>query len=325
MPRYSLKTVYFIFVLISFSSPYRAYAFEGPLNARNQFPLFMHLNPLSFETARLEDSYSLSLSHSTLYVVKNSDEWSMGLDMEITELKIRARKSFFDSFELGIDLPFISFNAGFLDSPNDFYHNMMGLTKYGRENRPQNDFLYEVKRNGVTIVQGEGGSFGISDIRLSAKKSIILSDPVISLKVDIELPTGDAKKGYGNGYPGTDVSVLLDKSVGHRFMTYANAGMAFPGDLDGYEKVSMKQFIYGGIAAEMRVWKGLNLVAQLSFQGSPYPKTGVRDVDATAALLDIGARYTTLNNDTFELAFTEDPNTAGATDCTVELSYKKRF
>lgn len=312
-------------ILICSAGISTAFSFEGPLQPSNQFPLFMHLNPLSFEAAGLENSYSLSISHSTVYLVQSSNEWSVGLDMELTRLDVRIRKTFFDSFEIGADLPFLSFSPGFMDGPVNFFHRTAGFANYGREKRPDNDFLYEVRRRGVTVIKGEPGKVGLSDIRLSAKKAVISSDPVMSLKLDVELPTGDAKKGYGNGNLGSSISLLLDKQLGKRFVTYCNAGLAFPGDLEGYETINLRQFAFGGIALEMAAWKDLNLLAQISFQGSPYPETDIRAIDATAALLTLGGRYKTLNRGSFEFNFTEDPNTAGAPDFTVGLVYKNHF
>lgn len=325
MHKYILKITFFTIVLTSFAIPADVFAFEGPMQIKNQFPLFTHLNPLSFEAASLENSYSINLSHSTVHLVQNSQDWSMSLDMEWTELNIRGRKTFYDSFELGVDLPFLSFNSGFMDSPINYLHRTVGFSNYGREYRPENDFLYEVNRKGVTIIKGEQGKVGLSDIRLSAKKAIISSDPAVSLKLDIELPTGDAKKGYGSGNLGTDLSLLLDKRVGESFMTYCNLGVAFPGDLDGYETVDLKQFAFGGIALEMSALENFSLLAQFSFQESPYPETGVRPVDATATLLTFGGRYNSQGHGSYEFTFTEDPNTAGAPDFTVGLSYKKKL
>ena len=249
----------------------------------------------------------------------------MGLDMELTELDMRAKKTFFESFELGIDLPFLSFNPGFMDGPVNAFHKTFGFPDSGRSKRPENDFLYEVKRQGLIIIKGEDGGVGLSDITLSAKKAITRSDPSVSLKFDVELPTGDAKRGYGSGNLGADGSLLLDKRLGDSFMSYCNIGYAIPGNLEGYETIDMKPFSFGGIGLEMAAWKDISLLAQLTFQESPYPKTGIRAIDDYAVLLAFGGRYTTRSSGSYEFSFTEDPNTAGAPDFTVGLSYKKSY
>lgn len=312
----------FIFTIIAANT--LAYSFDGPLQARNQFPLFIHLNQPVMEKATLENSWSISLSTSTTHQVHDSKDWSMGLDLEMTGVDFRARKIIFNSLELGADIPFLSVNSGFLDAPLNNYHRAFGFRDYGRSLRPENDFLYEVKRKGATIVKGEVGSGGISDIRLSAKKTLVSHDQTVSFKMSLELPTGNAKKGYGSGNYGTDSTFMLDKKLSERLMTYSSIGIAFPGDLAGYETVEIKQFLFGGIAFEVAAGNNLNILSQLTFQESPYPKTGIREVDDIAILFTLGARYASQGG-SYEFTFSEDPDTAGAPDFSVGLSYKKSY
>jgi len=319
------KHIFLIFCLITVAAPSCAHSFEGPLETKNQFPLFTHLNSFSFEKAGLEKSFAINFAYSSVFFLKTPSDWETGLDMEVVGLNMRARKIFFDSLELGIEVPLLGFNAGCMDGAVNDYHGIFDFSSYGRNRRPKNDFLYEVKRNGVTIVKGEAGQVGLSDIRLSAKKALVSSDQVMSIKLTIELPTGDARKGFGSGNIGTDISFLLDKPLGEKYISYYNLGVAFPGDLDGYEKVNMRQFVFGGIAFEMAAWKKLNLLAQMSFQSSPYPKTGIRSVDSIVTQLTIGGRYLAENGVSYDLAFTEDMIMAGSPDFTIGMSYKQKF
>ena len=307
---------------LSFSSI--AYSFDGPLQVKNQFPLFLHINQPYLESASTETSLSMNLSHSTINLVRNSSEWSMGLDMEITELTFRFRKNIQDFIELGVDVPFLSFSSGFMDGFINSYHETFGFPDYGRSIRPTNKFLYEVRRNGVLVIKGESGKIGIGDIRLTAKKVILNNDPVISLKGDVEFPTGNAKKGYGSGSIDAGISALFEKKLSEIFKTYLNFGVIFPGDLKGYETVKLKTFAYGGAGIESAIWKNFSLLGQVLVQGSPYPKTAIPSVDRTAVTLSLGGRYSSGNN-SLEFSFTEDPNTAGAPDFTVTFSFKRRF
>lgn len=320
-----LKIVFLMICFKAVAAPSYASNFQGPMETKNQFPLLIHLNAPAFASASLENSFSADLAYSSDSLIKFSSEWEAELDMELAELNIKVRKTFYDSLELGIDLPFVSFSGGFMDPMVNDFHGTFGFSDYGRKSRPDNAFLYEVKRNGVTIVRGEPGEIGISDIRLSAKKAVISSDPAVSLKLSVELPTGDAKKGFGSGNFGTDITLLLDKKFGESIMTYYNLGIAFPGDLDGYQTVKMRSFIFGCVALEMAAWKNVNLLTQLSLQESPYPKTGIKNIDATATLLTFGGRYITKSGGSYEFTFTEDPNIAGTPDFTYGLSYKSRF
>jgi hypothetical protein len=248
----------------------------------------------------------------------------MGLDMEITELDIRFKKNIQDFIELGVDLPFVSFSSGFMDDFLKGYHDAFGFADYGRSNRPENEFLYEVRKKGVLIIKGRNGRIGIGDIKFTFKKPILKTDPAISIKGDIELPTGDVKEGYGNGSIDAGIAALIEKKLSEKFKAYGNLGIVFPGDLKGYEKVELREFIYGGTGIEAAFWKNLSLLGQLFVQGSPFPKTGISSVDRIAVLLTLGGKYYSGKN-SLEFSFTEDPNTSGAPDFSLSFSFKRKF
>jgi hypothetical protein len=316
----SLLSFLLIIAVLSASSE----AFDGPLQVKNQFPLFLHVNAPYLEPASLQDSFSASLSYSSVYLVENSSKWDIGLDMEITELNLRFRKNINNFIELGVEMPVLSFNSGFMDSFLASYHDTFGFPDYSRSNRPDNDFLYEVKRNGTVVVKGESGRIAVGDIRFTLKKPLIQGDPAISIKGGIELPTGEPETGYGNGTIDTGISLLMDKEFGEVGKTYLNFGAVFPGDLKGYERVDLKSFIWGGAAIEAALWKTVSLLGQVFIQGSPFPETGISSVDRTAVLLSLGGRYHS-GNSSFELSLTEDPNTSGAPDFTLNFSFKRIF
>lgn len=301
-----------------------ASAFEGPLLIKNQFPLFLTVNAPYLETASIENSFSASLSHSSIYLVRDSSEWSIGFDMEITELNIRFRKNIKDFIELGVDFPLLSFNSGFMDDFIDSVHDTFGFRDYGRSNRPTNEFLYEVRRKGIPVIKGESGRIGIGDIKFTLKKPILMGDPAISIRGDLELPTGDAEKGYGSGSIDGGVAVLIDKKLSEKFKAYCNLGAVFPGDLKGYETVKLRAFVYGATGIEAALWKDFSLLGQVFIQRSPLQKTDIPSVDRIAVLLSLGVRYHS-GNSSLELSLTEDPNTSGAPDFTVNFSFKQRF
>lgn len=301
-----------------------AFSFEGPLQVRNQFPLFLIVNPPYLETASYENSFSASLSHSSAFMVKNSKTWSVNIDLETTEFNLRFKKVIADYFELGIDIPLLSFNSGFMDDFLKTYHNAFGFPDYGRSSRPENQFMYEVRNNSALIIKDKTGRIGIGDIRLTAKKRVLSSDPSLSLMANVELPTGDAAKGFGSGNLDAGVAVLFDKNLSEKVRTYINLGAVFPGDLKGHDSVKLRSFLYGGAGVEAALWKNFSLLGQVMFQNSPFPKTGISTVDRISALLAIGGRYSYGKN-SIEFSFTEDPNTAGAPDFAMNVSYKRRF
>jgi hypothetical protein len=304
--------------------PVPALAFEGPLQVKNQFPIFLPINQPYLEQAYTESSFSLSLSHSSVFLIEDSTHWTAHLDLELTEINLRCRKDIPDLFEIGVDIPVLRATAGFMDRPLEWYHETFGFPDYGRSTRPQNDFLYDVKKDGMPLIEGDNDRAGFGDVRLAFKKKISGIDPVISILADVELPTGNARIGYGNGSIDSAIAVLLDKDLGSETRLYANLGAVFPGDLKAHQTVKLDNFIYAGTGLEALIWSHCSLLGQIMVQTSPFPHTGISEIDNTALILIFGARYYA-GTGRFELSLTEDPNTSGAPDFILNFSYKKRF
>lgn len=314
--------IYFAVILLCTSAS--ALAYEGPYQVKNLYPLFLHADQPYIEKAEMENSVSFSLSHSSTYTVDNSGRWMIDLDMEITEFTLRYKRIIGKLVELDLDIPVLIISNGFMDGFLEEYHDTFGFDDYGRSQRPHDEFLYEVRKDGNLVVRGKSGT-RLGDIRLAVKKSLLSSDDyTLSLKGDVELPVSEAKKGFSNGSIDAAVAVLYDKRISGRVMTYWNLGAVFPGDVKGYETVDLKNFIYGGAAIEANALKNLNLLLQLQWQSSVYPDTGVEAVDGTGFMIVLGGRYGTEKR-SMELSLTEDLNTSGAPDFIVNLTYKIRL
>jgi len=304
--------------------PTGTFAFEGPLTVKNQFPIFLPVNQPYLEPAETRSSFDVSLSHSSVYLMENSAAWTAHLDLELTELVFRYRKDISGVAEFGIDLPLLRATAGFLDGPLAWYHDTFGFPDYGRSDRPKNSFLYDVRRNGAPVVEGSNNRVGIGDVRLTVKKQVVRGDPAVSVFADVELPTGDADVGYGSGSVDAAAALLLDKSLGDKARLSANAGIVQPGELRARQAVPLRTFYYGGACVEYMATKRLGLIVQYLVQSSPYPRTDIPQIDGTGMLLVMGGRYYAKSG-SYELSLTEDPNTTGAPDFIVNISYKSKF
>jgi hypothetical protein len=313
-----------LLALLLFASPVTAVELEGAFQVKNQFPIFMYTDQPYLEPAATAGSFSVSLSHSSLFVMEDSQAWSAHLDLELTELNFRYRRIVTGGIELGVDLPFLRATAGFLDRPLDRYHRAFGFPDYNRNTRPDNDFLYEFRRNGMPVIMGENGKAGIGDVRVAAKKQLVAGDLMVSVMGTVELPTGEAKTGYGNGSVDAGVALLMDRRLGQDALWYANLGAVFPGDLKGYQTVRLRNYGYAGTGLEALAWPSLSLIGQVSVQTSPYPRTDIFQIDRTAMLLVLGGRYYAERGSS-ELSLTEDLNTSGAPDFILNLTWKMKW
>ncbi|MGC2063826.1 MAG: DUF3187 family protein [Thermodesulfovibrionales bacterium] len=318
------KKLLTVIAMLLIATSEQAHSFEGPLQVRNQFPLFMHTDAPGLESARTNDAFTAGFSYSSVYMPRQSAAWNVLLDFEMAMLDLQYRRVVGHDLELGIRVPIINFNGGFMDSFLKDFHQTLNLPDYNRSERPRNAFAYEVRKNGQLMIRGASGGAGLGDIRLSAKKMVFTGDPAVSVAAGLELPTGDAHKGYGNGSLDADLAVMADKRLSDRLMAYFNAGIVFPGDVRAEQTIRLKESFYAGGGLEYLVTPDLGLLGQAMYQTSPYPKTGIGNIDRAGILGVFGVRYTKAK-DSIEFSLTEDLNTAGANDFTLNLSYKRRF
>lgn len=296
-------------------------SFEGPFQVKNLYPVFLHADQPYLEKASVESSMTCSLSHSSTYTVDESDNWLIHLDMEITEINFRYKKVIKNSVEFGLDIPVLIIGGGFVDGFLKEYHETFGFNDYGRSQRPNNEFLYEVRRDGDVIIEGRSGT-RIGDIRVALKTPLISSDAFnVSIKGDVEIPVSSARQGFSNGSLDAGASILADRRITEKILTYWNFGVVFPGDVRGHERIDLKNFIFAGAAVEVDAGESISLVTQIQGQSSVYPETGLRAVDRDAYLIMFGGRYRKAEK-SVELSLTEDLSTSGAPDFIVNLSYK---
>jgi hypothetical protein len=310
------------FILIGTSL--KVFAFEGPLQIRNSYPIFIHADQPYLEKAAMENSMSFSLSHSSTYTVDESDNWIINLDMEITEFTFRYKRILRELVELDVDIPVLVIGGGFMDGFLEEYHDTFGFSDYGRSERPHNELLYEVRENGDLIVEGKSG-VRLGDIRISVKKPLMSSDKYhLSIKGDLEIPISNAEEGFSNGSLDAGIALLFDAAITDRIMTYWNIGAVFPGDVKGHKDLDLENFIYGGVVLEAKISGSFSLLAQLMGQSDIYPQTDISAVDDDAYMLAAGGRFSSKNR-SFDLSLTEDINTAGAPDFIINVTYKVRI
>jgi hypothetical protein len=301
-----------------------AQGFEGPLQVRNQFPLFLGIMPPYLESAGVQDSVTVGLSHSSTHLVERSPRWHISMDLEMTELDLRFKKRIGDSSEVGIDIPVIRPTGGFFDGPLEEWHALLPFGDYGRHERPKNAFLYEISHDGLPVTGGVNDRTGFGDVRLTGKRILSAATATISAMAAVELPTGDARTGYGNGSYDFLAALLAEWRWGSTWHGYANGGYIVPGDLKGYQTVPLRNVLYAGAGVEAGWGERWTVLVQTVVQQSPLPETGINHVDRPGVLFTFGGRYR-LRGGTIELSLTEDPDVAGAPDFIANMAWVTRY
>jgi hypothetical protein len=86
----------------------------------------------------------------------------------------------------------------------------------------------------------------------------------------------------------------------------------------------MRTYYYAGFGIEAAWWERFSVIVQSMVASSPYPDTGIREVDWPGVLLVFGGRYS-FGSSGLEFSLTEDPDTAGAPDFILNVTGKMNF
>ncbi|MBI5575357.1 MAG: DUF3187 family protein [Deltaproteobacteria bacterium] len=303
-----------------------SHSLEGPLAVKNSFPLVSVLDAPYPEQAGYRDSLSIGLTHSSVDFIESDGGFEFLIDAEVTELEFRYKKTVSGSFEFGVEIPLRTFGSGFLDKGIDNFHRAFGIES-GKAGESANRFFFEAKKDGQTAVRGESGGIGPGDIRVTVKRSLFSSGGfAAALMADVELPTGNAKKGYGNGSLDGKIAFLADWKAGDRIVIHANAGKVFAGDIRGYVRLPVDDYRYAALALEAALSARSSVVAQYYIQDTPLPQEGLifPSLRKKPALASLGYRYAS-ERYLYEFSVTENIKPAFAPDLMLNLTIRRNL
>ncbi len=308
---------------------------KGPLQVRNSFPpFFMFLSPLPDSPGLLQAKelrLSLALDYSSTFVHDTAGDWEVLMDMETTLADLRLEYGLADYLTLGLQVPFISMNGGFMDGFLENYHKTFGFPNYGREKRPKNKFGYQLYFQDKIWLNGRAGGFNPCDSSLSAKLKLlqaISGRPVeLSLSYHVKFPLGDPDYGYGSGEFDHGIFLLSRTRLGDfPVVLYIQPGFLFlsdPHTLGAAIEVDPSWSIFCGL--EYLYSEKLSLMAQINYFTSPFQAPGISQLHLGGLQLDFGFSYSFSDKSALEFAFCEDLSGSGAPDFNLHLRTSLRF
>jgi hypothetical protein len=306
---------------------------RGPLKARNQFPPFlMFINPLPASSGTLsknEIKFSPAIDYSSIFIDKNSGNWDVLMDMELTVIDLLMEYGITEKLTLSFQPLFIHMGDGFMDNFLETYHDKLGVSNAGRENRPKNEFGYLISYEGQTWVQGKEGGLHLADSLISAKYSLLKDSrtfPVdISLAYMLKIPFGDSKSGFGSGHVDHGLHFLSQVHL-DPVLVYLNGGYNFLSDPDtNGAAIQVDDTISLFIGFEYLYSADLSVIVQMNYFSSPFQDVEFSQFEEGGLELDFGFIYQLSPRADFEFAFGEDLATSGVPDFNLHFRVSYSF
>ena len=233
-----------------------------------------------------------------------------------------------DKLELGLEVPVLYRYQGFMNGAITATERATTGESPARAALRQSNFLFNVTRNGQTIMNGGPGAMGLGDTTLMSKYQLMIEGaamPAVSLRGAVKLPTGDQSAFFGSGSPDFGLGLAAEKLVAGRWLLYANVtGVVPTGTIAGFGL----QPTLSGLAAIEYLWsENLSITTHFDYYSSPFSGTGSPVFDQGVTESVLGFSYRVVPRFLWQVYAVENLDfiTGSAADFTVSTVLTYRF
>jgi hypothetical protein len=233
-----------------------------------------------------------------------------------------------DKLELGLEVPVLYRYEGFMNGAITAVERATTGENPARAALKSSNFLFNVTRNGQTIMGGGSGAMGLGDTSLMSKYQLLTEGeamPAVSLRGAVKLPTGDQSAFFGSGSPDFGLGLAAEKLVAGRWLLYANLTGVIPtGTIAGFGL----QPTLSGLAAIEYLWsENLSIATHFDYYSSPFSGTGSPVFDKAVTESVLGFSYRVVPHFLWQVYAVENLDfiTGSAADFTISTVLTYRF
>jgi hypothetical protein len=308
-----------------------------PFRILNQSPLVM-IQPLPAESSAViapngKFFSALTFDLANSYTSSTAGKEAILLDGESYRWALSARYGLSDKLEVGIEIPWISYSGGFLDSFIIDWHDTFGMPQGGRNGAPKNQIHYSYSKSGSQRLLMDSSGSGLGDIVLTGgmklydEKSPAVHDS-IALRSTVKLPTGDSDALRGSGaFGGT---VALCGSSNH-FTEWGALGLfgsiggmiAAKGDVLKDQQEPVAAFGTIGLGLGPAPW--ISFKVQINANTPLYKDSSLPELSKSAVMLVTGGALKFPGDFQLDIGVSEDISVATAPDVAFHLSLSRLF
>lgn len=250
------------------------------------------------------------------------------VDGEFLRTALCVKRGLTDWVEMSIELPFLHYTSGFLDSTIEDYHDAFGFPQGKRDRNPDDQYSAIYKRNGQAFFAAEEDGFHIGDIPIGLK--VALTDPSVkthglAARALLELPTGDEDKGYGSGEIEGGVGLVAQKSFWPTMTGYFSVDHIFRKTPDDFHDINVAHVTHGSLAFEQVFAGSFSVILQSDYQTRPLKGSDLQQYDKPEWTGSMGLGAGLGERSWILLSFTEGITSHTTPDFVVGLSLGVRF
>jgi hypothetical protein len=305
-----------------------------PFYTQNQSPLVMIYGLPSIEAASLvpagkvDGRFTVDIANNFVEISKNNPKGEeIVLDGESHRFTLDIRYGATRKMELGIQIPYITVNGGFLDHFIEEFHSAIGTGQGIRGLEPRNRLLYYYEKNGNKLFFLNDPIEGLGDIRLSGGWQLYQeASGAVALRASLKFPTGQRFLGSGSTDLALWVTTRKDFRAGSgKIVVFGGAGIS--GMTEGNLLPDQQQSVvwFGNVGAGWSPLSWLAIKAQIDAHTPFYKDSDLRPLSHSAALLTVGGTVAFSRQTTLDIGITEDLEINTAPDIVFYFSLRQRF
>jgi hypothetical protein len=248
------------------------------------------------------------------------------LDGETQRLSLSFRHSPVARLEMGIEIPCLSHDGGYLDGPIEDFHDLFGFAQNGRGEITRGRILFSYRRDGAERLRIDRARSGASDIRLRAGYALNEAPGrPLALRASLKLPTGEPADLTGSG--ASDLALWIVGGCPERlrpFETwcgYGGAGLLMLGKGEVLAQWQRRRVWFGNLGVAWRYSDETTLKAQVDAH-SPFFESALGSIGKRALGLALGVVWGRPDSVRWEFLFSEDLAVNSAPDATFLLTVR---
>ncbi|MAD35059.1 MAG: hypothetical protein CMJ88_15070 [Planctomycetes bacterium] len=306
---------------------------RGPMAVRNQHPaqlLVAHLDARGADVLPAGDTaVRVGAAYTSLFLIGSTPQSSFVMDGEQLRASLAGRLGLGRGLELGVTVPVVHTTGGFLDDAIIDFHDVFGLPDQDRSPAPRGLFSIDAQQGGQSVWSVARSGLELADVPFEVAWQLRRpgDDRVgLMLRGGVELPTGSADRGYGNG--------KVDVVVG-AFAEYRRGGVGYTANVQhaiagtrretralGFRFADVSSV---GVGIELPVRRDLHLLAQAELETSTLRELGPRVASRNQMVVWLGGRWTPSPQWALEFGLGEDVIAKSAPDFTAWLGLEWRI
>jgi len=318
------------------------YKKSGPIGVRNQMPLYLFFLQMVPDKAEVVEPKKLmvGIDYSVSNITVSSftpvtSRYYIDIDMEISRITLDFRYSFYDNFEIGLEVPYLFFSGGYLDGTIEGFESAINATTpRSRKRQGKNNYEYSFRYNWRYIIRKTVPEEGLGDIIFNTKYQILKEDdrfmPNFSIRSALKFPTGDENDLFGSGEYDYGFGFLVDKKFFERLFIYGGFNIVMieqpsvfdqlPDEMDG-------EIFSGMLGTEYFFTKRFSGIMQVTGNSTPYWPTETNVLENTGLEFCVGVNYflDKEQNLPWNFAIVENIRSASSPDVTFQSSLKYLF